>query len=291
MMINPHCTGKVLLSVIIAGSLFACSPKAPESAPSTTLAEIDTTYMASVVEEISSDAYMGRRPFTEGETRTLAFLENEVKKLGLAPGNGDSYTQDVPLVEIESLAEKTMTAKGNGQSVDLKLIEDYVAQSPKEDGKVELTDAELVFCGYGIVAPEYNWNDYEGIDMKGKIAVVLVNDPGYATGDSTFFKGKTMTYNGRWTYKYEEAARQGAAGVLVIHETGAGVYPWFVVQRSGTGKRLYLQTENGNADRCAMQGWLSLDAAARLIKASPATAGKSSLQKLQKPASGLCPWA
>jgi Zn-dependent M28 family amino/carboxypeptidase len=274
---------KVLACLALAINLFSCSPKAPESAPSTVLPDIDTLYMEKVVEEISSDEYQGRRPFTSGETKTLQFLINEVKKSGLAPGNNDSYTQDVPLVEIESVAEKQMTATGNGGSVPLKLIEDYVAQSPREDENITISDAELVFCGYGIVAPEYEWNDYEGVDMKGKIAVVLVNDPGYTTGDSSFFKGKTMTYYGRWTYKFEEAARQGAAGVLVVHETGAAGYPWFVVQRSGTGKRLYLQTENGNADRCAMQGWLSLDAAAKLIKASPATAGKKLFAKASKP--------
>ena len=284
---------KLFYASVVLVALFgftSCEPQGPTEAPSTTLPAIDTSYMESVVKEISSDEYGGRRPFTEGETKTIAYLVNEVKNLGLAPGNGDSYTQDVPLVEIESVAEKNVQITGGTSTIDLQLIEDYVAQSPREDGMIQVKDAELVFCGYGIVAPEYNWNDYEGVDMKGKVAVVLVNDPGYATGDSTFFKGKTMTYYGRWTYKFEEAARQGAAGVLVVHETGAAGYPWFVVQRSGTGKRLYLQTANGNADRCAMQGWLSLDAAAKLIKASPATAGQRIFKKHRKLVSSLCRW-
>ncbi|MFK7970751.1 MAG: M28 family metallopeptidase [Bacteroidia bacterium] len=274
---------RIAIIVVAVSLLASCGSKPSDDNPTSTLPAVDTMYMASVVEEIASDEYQGRRPFTEGETKTVSYLVNQVKTLGLAPGNGDSYTQEVPLVEIESSANKEIAVKGFGTTIDLGLIKDYVAQCPRTQEYVSIANAELVFCGYGIVAPEYNWNDYEGVNMEGKIAVVMVNDPGYATGDSTFFKGKTMTYYGRWTYKFEEAARQGAAGVLVIHETGAAGYPWFVVQRSGTGKRLYLQTPNGNTDRCAMQGWLSLDAAARLIKASSNTAGQQILRKASEP--------
>lgn len=233
--------------------------------------EVDSSAMDGYIATLASDDFMGRKPFTEGETKTINFIRSEFEKMGIAPGNGDSYFQEVPLVEIAGEAAPTMTAQGPAGSVELNESDDYVIHTQREQENIQLNDSELVFCGYGIVAPEYDWNDYEGVDMEGKTAVVLVNDPGYESGDSTFFKGKTMTYYGRWTYKYEEAARQGAEGILIIHQTGPAGYPWFVVQNGFSGTALNLQTEDGNAGLPAVQGWLTLNAAVELFKASGIT--------------------
>jgi Zn-dependent M28 family amino/carboxypeptidase len=203
-------------------------------------------------------------PFTEGETKTVNYLAEEFKKLGLQPGNGDSFFQEVPLVEITGTPSPTMRIKGAKQNFDLKYFDDFVALTLKTDIEVSLNDSELVFAGYGVVAPEYGWNDYAGIDWKGKTAVVLVNDPGFGSGDSTLFKGETMTYYGRWTYKYEEAGRQGAAGVIIIHDTAPASYGWNVVQSGWTGTKLNLESNRPVAN---VQGWISNEAAGKLLKA------------------------
>ncbi len=210
------------------------------------------------ISTLASDDFQGRKPFTAGETKTLDFLEQEVKRIGLAPGNGTSYLQDVPLVEITGHPSPTLELEGS-PPLTLHLGEQYVAYSQRTDTLIRLEGSDLVFCGYGIVAPEYDWNDYAGLDMKGKTALILVNDPGLGSDDSTFFKGNTMTYYGRWTYKYEEAARQGAAAVLIMHETNMAGYPWNVVRTAGSGAKLNL--ENQHDTPCQMQGWISLDAA------------------------------
>jgi len=158
-----------------------------------------------------------------------------------------------------------MTISGKDGNFDLAYFDDFVALTLKTDEEVGLEESPLVFAGYGIVAPEYGWNDYEGIDWKGKTAVVLVNDPGFETGDSSLFKGNAMTYYGRWTYKYEEAGRQGAAGVIIIHETAPASYGWNVVQSSWSGAQLNLETDAPVAD---VQGWVTKDAADKLFKAS-----------------------
>jgi Zn-dependent M28 family amino/carboxypeptidase len=228
---------------------------------------IDSTEFARHLQTLASDEYLGRKPFTEGETKTVAYLESELKKLGLEPGNKGSYFQEVPLVEITPTPDSTMQIKSKTGSFNLKLRDDYVLYTQREQADIQIKDAELVFCGYGVVAPEIGWNDYAGLDMKNKIAVVLVNDPDFGGGDTTLFKGETMTYFGRWTYKYEEAARQGALGVLIIHETRAAGYPWLVPQGS-LAPRLSLQTTNNGADYTAIQGWMTLTAAAQLFKAA-----------------------
>jgi len=257
------------LSLILLGALtlFSCQNEAKGLGEEATI-KLDSTFLVQTVAELSSDKYQGRMPFSEGEKRTLAYLQSQMQAIGLQPGNGASYFQEVPMVEITGAAAPQMIVKGNGKTLDFDVAEEYVAQSPQIKEDITIEDAELVFCGFGIHAPEYGWNDFEGVDMKGKIAVVMVNDPGYGTTDSTFFKGNTMTYYGRWTYKFEEAARQGAVGVLVIHEAGAAGYPWFVVKRSGTGARLYLESEDNNASSCAMQGWISTPAVKELLTAA-----------------------
>jgi len=264
----------VYFSLLAFLGLFLNSCQAPSGSSSANDISVDSTDIDYFLGALASDDFLGRKPFTEGETKTVNFLKSEFEKMGIAPGNGASYFQEVPLVEVTGSPALTMTLNGPGGTADLKIGEDYVFHTQREQEEISLSDAELVFCGYGVVAPEYNWNDYEGIDMKGKIAVVMVNDPGFESEDPTFFKGKTMTYYGRWTYKYEEAARQGAAGVLIIHETNAAGYPWFVISSSWASGRLDLQTPNGNMDKCAIQGWISLGTASELFKSSGMTKGR-----------------
>lgn len=222
------------------------------------------------IKVLASDSFMGRRPFTVGEERTVAYMQSEFKRLGLEPGNGDSYIQEVPLVDITVNANPMMKVQGTKGSFDMQNVTDYVLTTERTDSVISLDNDELVFAGYGVVAPEYNWNDYAGLDVKGKVVLVLVNDPGFNAGDTNIFKGKTMTYYGRWTYKYEEAARQGAKACLIIHNTAAASYPFGVVQNSWGKSNLYLDTRGGNTYHCALQGWLTGDATKKVL----ATAGK-----------------
>ncbi len=203
---------KFLVIVLFIG----CENDKKETA---SLVEVNQTTLGNHMERLASDEFLGRKPFTEGEVKTVNYLKDEFEKLGLLPGNGDSYFQDVPMVEITGTPSENMLISGKTGSFNLEYLKDFVATTNKAVKEVSLENSELVFAGYGIVAPEYEWNDYEGIDWKGKTAVVLINDPGFKSGDSTLFKGNEMTYYGRWTYKYEEAARQGAAGLIIIHDT------------------------------------------------------------------------
>ncbi len=249
----------ILSSLLI---LLGCQSSTEQDASSVQVSEATIrTHMA----ELASDEFLGRMPFTEGEEITTTYLASEFEKMGLAPGNGDSYFQEVPLVEITGTPSETMKISGPNGELDLAYYDEYVALTLKPESSVSLEDSELVFAGYGIVAPEYGWNDYEGIDWTGKTAVVLVNDPGFTTGDSSLFKGNAMTYYGRWTYKYEEAGRQGAAGILIIHETAPASYGWNVVQSGWRGAQLNLESDAPVAD---VQGWISTGATEKLFAAS-----------------------
>jgi len=216
---------------------------------------------------LSSNEFQGRKPFTAGEVKTINYLREQFESFGLEPGNGSSYFQDVPMVELTAKPSDKLSVSGNGRSLSLHVLDDFVAYTERVEEQVDLQNSELVFAGYGIVAPEYEWNDYEGLDVKGKTVIVLVNDPGFVSGDSTFFKGETMTYYGRWTYKYEEAARQGAAGCLIIHETVPAGYPWLVVRNSWSGASLYLDVPEGPY-KPTILGWITRDAAIKLFEAS-----------------------
>ena len=242
-----------------------CNQPAPEVA--------DTFNKDSLMQHIkvlSSDAFMGRRPFSPGEEKTVEYMKGAFARLGAEPGNGNSYIQEVPLVDITVNADSTMKVQGAKGHFDLKNIDDYILATERTDSVLTLDNDEVVFAGYGVVAPEYNWNDYAGLDVKGKVVLVLVNDPGFNAGDTTLFKGRTMTYYGRWTYKYEEAARQGAKACLILHNTKAASYPFSVVQNSWGKSNLYLDTRGSNEYHCALNGWVTGDAAKRLL----AVAGK-----------------
>ncbi|MDN3640054.1 M28 family metallopeptidase [Simiduia curdlanivorans] len=205
---------------------------------------------------LASDEFEGRAPATAGEEKTVNYLAAEFGKLGLIPGNNDSWFQNVPVVSASLTASPEMTITGK-ELMQLKSGVDVMLWSKREQERVVLDASDMVFVGYGIVAPEYQWDDYAGVDVKGKTVVVLVNDPGYATQDSALFNGNAMTYYGRWTYKYEEAARQGAAAVLIVHETGAAGYPWEVVSGSWSGEQISLASDSKGAERVAVEGWIT----------------------------------
>ena len=217
---------------------------------------------------MSDDSLQGRKPFTQGETKTIAYLQKKFKENGLEPGNGDSYLQEVPMVNIKTTAAPEMKVNTSKGSFMLKGLDDYVIWTDKITDKVSLENTEVVFAGYGVIAPEHNWNDYAGLDVKGKVVMVLVNDPGFASGDSTLFKGKTMTYYGRWTYKFEEAARQGAKACLIVHTTEGSSYPFKVVQTSWNTSKLRLDDRRKNNPYTDINGWISLPAAKKLIAAA-----------------------
>ncbi|GAC13516.1 M28 family metallopeptidase [Aliiglaciecola lipolytica] len=213
------------------------------------------------VKTISSDEFEGRAPTSAGETKTLEYLVNNFKALGFQPGNGNSYLQAVELMEIT--ADPNMQLRMGSNTFEYQ--KNMVASSKRETPEVNLNDSDIVFVGYGVNAPEYDWNDYEGLDVKGKTVVILVNDPGFENPDSGKFQGKTMTYYGRWTYKYEEASRQGAEAAIIVHETAPASYGWSVVSNSWSGPQYSLASKNGNADRVAIEGWISLEAANKVF--------------------------
>ncbi len=210
---------------------------------------------------LSSDEFGGRLPTTPGEKMTLDYLTAELSKVGFQPGNGDSFFQQVDLMQITASPEMTLTLGEN----KLAYKEDMVAGSKREVSEISLSDSEVVFLGYGVNAPEYDWNDYEGVDVKGKTVIVLVNDPGFASPDGELFQGSTMTYYGRWSYKYEEASRQGAEAVFIVHETAPASYGWSVVANSWSGPQYGLVTPDGGASRVAVEGWISREAAVKLF--------------------------
>lgn len=217
------------------------------------------------VRTLASDDFQGRKPFTKGETLTIEYLAKEFEKIGLkAPYNG-SYFQEVPMVEITSNPSETITLKTEKGDLELSYIKDYLAETPHIIDEAIIDNAEIVFAGYGIVAPEYNWDDYANIDAKDKIVLVLVNDPGFATQNPDLFTGNAMTYYGRWAYKYEEAARQGAKGIWVVHNTKAAGYPWQSLSNTAS-TNLYLQNENKNADQCLLTGWITEEACAKIFE-------------------------
>ncbi|TCO07722.1 M28 family metallopeptidase [Natronoflexus pectinivorans] len=216
---------------------------------------------------LASDEFEGRAPASPGGIKARDFIKSRFQEIGLKPANGDSYLQAVPLVEVTGSDFTTLNIAGNGTQLSFNYLDDMVVGSYRLEESLKLDKSELVFVGYGVVAPEYGWNDYEGLDVEGKTVVILVNDPGFATGDETMFTGNAMTYYGRWTYKFEEAARQGAAGALIIHQTEPASYGWEVVRNSWSGTQYGVIT-NGNRDRLPVEGWIHLDAATKIFDAA-----------------------
>lgn len=252
----------LLVAVVI---LQSCNQPAQDN--KTSASPFNRDSLASHIIMLASDSFQGRKPFTLGETRTLDYLQNQFRSLGLEPGNGTSYLQEVPMVSITVDPDSVMKVKTAKKTFELKRFQDFVITTENTDSVISLDQDQLIFAGYGVVAPEYNWNDYAGIDVKGKVVLVMVNDPGFGTSDTAIFKGKTMTYYGRWTYKYEEAERQGAKACLIIHNTQAASYPFRVVQNSWGTSNLYLDKRGSSKNHCVLKGWVSADATKKLLAA------------------------
>ncbi|WP_247679872.1 M28 family metallopeptidase [Chitinophaga polysaccharea] len=251
--------GPIILAM--AGALLGSAANAQDSAA---IQAINANILAQHIKVLASDAFEGRKPFTRGEDSTIRYLADQFRQLGLQPGNGNSYFQEVPMVSISSHPADHLVIEGTGGAVTLSYLDDFVAATRRIQEQVSISHSELVFAGYGIVAPEYGWNDYKELDVKGKTVIVMINDPGFA--DSSLFKGRNMSYYGRWTYKFEEASRQGATGVIIIHETAAASYPWKVVRSGWSNSKLHLQTADNNQHRTALEGWVTMDAAKKIFQ-------------------------
>jgi Zn-dependent M28 family amino/carboxypeptidase len=253
-------TALLTVSVLVAAVL-------PASA-SSTQPVFDEARFRSDIRQLASDEFEGRAPASPGGEKTAAFIEAAFRDAGLEPAAGDGYRQEVPLVSITTRPDAELRVTGGDRVLSLAYRTQVMVGTKRLVEQVDLESSDLVFAGYGIVAPEYGWDDYDGLDATGKTVVVLVNDPGFASGDPGLFRGRTMTYYGRWTYKYEEAARQGAAGILIVHETGAAGYGWPVVANSWSGPQLDLERGHANMDRAAVEGWLSRESAASVFAAA-----------------------
>ena len=247
----------------VAVGLAGCGAPA---APGAALESFTTDDIMAHIAVLASDSFAGRGPASVGEDRTMAYLTETFARLGLEPGNGASWYQEVPLVRITTGADAALAIRGQGAQARFQYGADFVANSKHLDDAVAVNDAEVVFVGYGVVAPEFGWNDYDKLDVRGKTVLILVNDPGFGSGDTTMFRGRTMTYYGRWTYKFEEASRQGAAAAFVIHETEPAAYGWNVVQSSWTGPQFSLAAADGNRARVSVEGWVSLETARAMLR-------------------------
>ena len=265
------------LTLVSALALSGCKPVDGPSAaglPQVSVPEMSEATMKDITRTLSSDAFEGRAPGTAGEDKTVALMVEKFKAVGLSPGNPSSnkdggWTQDVPLVEIAGANFSPLTVSGkNGKTLSFTYGDQFVAGSYREQPRIDIKDSDVVFVGYGINAPEKGWNDYAGVDVKGKTVLILVNDPDFeSTGLEGPFGGKAMTYYGRWTYKFEEAARQGAAAALIVHDTAPAAYGWNVVNSSWTGPQFLAQSKDGGASQTEANGWVQKDIAAQIMAA------------------------
>ena len=266
---RPMAAPAILLAVLLSVAACGGSDKTASQAatlPDVALPELSLQTLQDVTKELSSDAYEGRAPGTAGEEKTVAYLIKQFEAAGLKPGNNGQWTQDVPLVEITAKNATPLTFTGGKTPVTLQYGADYVAFTYRVQPRTEVKDSDVVFVGYGINAPEKGWNDYAGLDVKGKTVVILVNDPDWQTKEARGeFGGRAMTYYGRWTYKYEEAARQGAAAALIVHDTEPAAYGWNVVESSNTGTQYLADSKDGGADQTAANGWIQLGKAKELF--------------------------
>ena len=256
-----------LLSVAIAMALPAAhAADAPANAPT-----FDPQRLSAIVKTLSSDEFEGRGPATAGETKTVAYVIEQMKAAGLQPG-GDlkdgqrAWTQAVPLLRAQIIGAPEISVASGGKSQALTQGEQIAVRAAMDGStSVDIANAPIVFVGYGVKAPERDWDDFKGVDLKGKIMVVLINDPDFETGQGDF-GGKAMTYYGRWTYKYEEGARQGAAGVLVVHETDPASYGWATVKNSNTNTMFDVVRKNPKDTHPQLEGWIQRDEAAALFR-------------------------
>lgn len=238
--------------------LVACSEPASvanNNAAATVEVNLDNVHQD--IKVLASDEFAGRGPLTAGETLTINYLAKQYQDIGLTGAVAGEYLQPVEIAQLTPDQNMSLTI-GN---LNFTAGSDFTARTQQIQSLIELKDSDVIFVGYGIKAPEYQWNDFKDVDVKGKTVIVLVNDPGFASQDDNLFTGNAMTYYGRWTYKYEEAARQGAAAVFIVHETAPAAYPWSVVESSNTGSKYTLMDNNKNASQIPIMGWLDVAAA------------------------------
>jgi Zn-dependent M28 family amino/carboxypeptidase len=254
---------QILTMVAAAVMLLACAGE-PASEPG--IPALDEAGFRRHVATLAADEFEGRKPATPGEEKTVNYIRQQFEAVGLKPGNGSTFYQSVPLVEITADSNTTLTVTRGNEERRFKYRDDMVVWTKRVVPDAAIESSELVFVGYGIVAPEYDWNDYAAANIRGKTAVILINDPGFVTRDPKLFAGRAMTYHGRWTYKYEEAMRQGAAGALIIHETEPAAYGWDVVTSGWTGPQLDKASADGNASRVAIEGWITGETAAAIFQ-------------------------
>jgi Zn-dependent M28 family amino/carboxypeptidase len=258
---------KLLVAGVVGAALaFALDPTAAMNL-------ITPQRLMAHIKVLASDEYEGRAPSTRGEVLSVKYLTDQFKSLGLKPGNPDgTYVQDVPLYGILSTPQSHVTA--GGKMIELEPKKDIVAWTIQPVPEVRVQDSDVVFVGYGVVAPEYGWDDYKGVDVKGKTIVMLVNDPAVPDPrdpsklDPNMFKGKSMTYYGRWTYKYEIASKLGAAAAVIIHETGPAGYPFEVVVGSNTHENFDIQTPDRNASQVPVRSWIPYATADKIFAAA-----------------------
>ena len=255
-----------------------------DALPQVEVPALSEATMKDVTRELSLDSYEGRAPGSVGEEKTVAYLIAKYKAAGLEPGNNGSWTQDVPLIEITAKNVSALTiADRSGKAMSFAYGNEYVIGSYRETPKTDIKQSEMVFVGHGIVAPEKGWNDYAGVDVKGKTVVVMVNDPDFENeGLDGPFGGKAMTYYGRWTYKFEEAARQGAAAVLIIHDTAPAAYGWNVVNSSWTGTQFLAQSKDGGKSQTQANGWIQKSVAKEIFAAAGQNLDKQMAAAKQK---------
>ena len=269
---------KLLLCLAASAALVACKGEqaapaavappapAPTEAPTHAFAtQINAADFGELVKNLASDAFEGRAPGTHGEELTVNYIRDQMQRIGLQPGNGDSWFQDVPMIETTANPDTTLKIQRGGASEELAFGTDMVIGTRTGQPEIKIDGSDLVFVGYGVDAPEQNWNDYAGQDWKGKTVVMFVNDPGFHVNDAKLFDGKRMTYYGRWTYKFEEAARKGAAAALIVHDTAGASYGWDVVRNSWGGAQYDLPAAEDKEPRLQAQGWLSAEAARKLF--------------------------
>jgi Zn-dependent M28 family amino/carboxypeptidase len=268
---SPH-PWKIVSTLAAIAALSGCS-HAP-SPPAAALASFSGDRILNHIRTLSSDEFEGRGPGSKGEELTIKYIENQFRSAGLEPGNPDgSYLQSVPLVSITPDSSMKLTLTGHGRTLEPKFENEFVAWS-KRVTETSAVDADLVFLGYGVQAPEFQWDDFKGADVKGKILVVLINDPPIPDPadptklDAKTFGGAAMTYYGRWTYKFEKAAQMGAAGCVIIHQTDRAGYPWEVVRNSWSGTQFDLATPDKNMGRLVMESWITSDFATKLFQAA-----------------------
>jgi Zn-dependent M28 family amino/carboxypeptidase len=270
------CAALILAAACSRGEDKPAAPAAQAVAerqpPLAALPKIDGGAILERIKVISADEFEGRAPGSKGEELTVKYLEEEFKKIGLKPGNTDgTYVQKVPLVGITGSNTQPLTIARGAQKQTFKWSDEVVAWSKHVADRAAIKDSEVIFAGYGVTAPEFDWDDFKGVDIKGKTIIVLVNDPQVpeasdpAKLDPKVFNGKAMTYYGRWTYKFEEGARRGAAGILIVHEEGPAGYPFQVVQ-GNLREKFDLVTPDKNMGRASIEGWITLDAAKKMLK-------------------------